>query len=75
MTVPPSSSIESACPSSDRVTWNSDKLHALLTHFEPDIKAGAVALQSVREKVEGIDDLKDIGYPKVYDRLRKEVFT
>ena len=57
----------------DRLIWNSEKLLALNNNFQSDITAGTVTLQSVREKLKGIEELSSVSYRQVYDKLRSEI--
>jgi len=74
-TVPSTSASESqaVCPSTDRFIWDSQKLFALKAHFQSNITAGTVTLESVREKLKGIEELSSFSCRQVYDKLRSEM--
>jgi site-specific recombinase XerD len=59
--------------SATRLLWDAQKVSALNTHFQPEIAAKTVTVQSVREKLNGIEELAGLSYRQVYDKLRSVI--
>ena len=54
-------------PSAEWFIWDSQKLFALNTHFQSNTTARTVTLESVRETLNGTEELSGFSYQQVHD--------